>query len=120
MKNLAALTPLIAERLKSRPSADWIREFEAAGVPVGPVNKIGDMLADPQVAAREMVVEVDHPRAGRMKALGTPIKFSDTPGAVTRAAPLLGEHTREILGSLGYSRAEIGKLEQEGAVFAAG
>ena len=120
MKNLAALTPLIAERLKSRPSADWILEFEAAGVPVGPVNKIGDMLADPQVAAREMVVEVDHPRAGRMKALGTPIKFSDTPGAVTRAAPLLGEHTREILGSLGYSRAEIGKLEQEGAVFAAG
>ena len=120
MKNLAALTPLIAERLKSRPSADWIREFEAAGVPVGPVNRIGDMLADPQVAAREMVVEVDHPRAGRMKALGSPIKFSDTPGAVTRAAPLLGEHTREILGSLGYSRAEIGKLEQEGAVFAAG
>ncbi|MEP7070061.1 MAG: CaiB/BaiF CoA-transferase family protein, partial [Usitatibacter sp.] len=120
MKNLAALTPLIVERLKARPSADWIREFEAAGVPVGPVNRIGDMLADPQVAAREMVVEVDHPRAGRMKALGTPIKFSDTPGAVTRAAPLLGEHTREILESLGYSRPEIGKLEQEGAVFAAG
>ncbi|MGZ5685967.1 MAG: CaiB/BaiF CoA transferase family protein, partial [Usitatibacter sp.] len=58
MKNLAALTPLIAERLVSRPSADWIREFEAAGVPVGPVNTIGEMLADPQVAAREMVVEV--------------------------------------------------------------
>jgi crotonobetainyl-CoA:carnitine CoA-transferase CaiB-like acyl-CoA transferase len=120
MKNLAALTPLIAQRLKTRPSADWIREFEAAGVPVGPVNRIGDMLADPQVAAREMVIEVDHATAGRVKALGTPIKFSGTPGTVTRAAPLLGQHTREILASLGYSAAEIGALEQEGAVASAG
>src|SRR6478672_1582007 len=110
MKNLAALTPLIAERLEKRPSADWIREFEAAGVPVGPVNKIGDMLADPQVAAREMVVEVDHPKAGRMKALGFPIKFSDTAGRVERAAPLLGQHTDEVLASLGYDAAAIARL----------
>ena len=116
MKNLAALTPLIAERLRQRPSADWIREFEAAGVPVGPVNKIGDMLADPQVAAREMVVEVDHPRAGRVKALGHPIKFSATPGETVRPAPLLGEHTREILAGLGYSAEQIERLEQDGAV----
>ena len=116
MKNLATLTPLIAERLRARASADWIREFEAAGVPVGPVNKIGDMLADPQVAARQMVVEVDHPLAGPTKAIGFPIKFSETPGAVKRAAPLLGEHTREILAALGYSSAEIAKLAAEGAV----
>ncbi len=120
MRNLAALTPLVAERLKTRASNDWVREFEAAGVPVGPVNKIGDMLADPQVAAREMVMEVDHARAGRVKTLGTPIKFSATPGAVTRAAPVLGQHTREILESLGYTSAQVGTLEQEGAVFSAG
>ncbi|MGZ5081408.1 MAG: CaiB/BaiF CoA transferase family protein [Usitatibacter sp.] len=119
MKNLAALTPLIAERLVSRPSADWIREFESAGVPVGPVNKIGEMLADPQVAAREMVVEVQHSRAGPVKTLGMPIKFSDTPGAITRAAPVLGEHTREILAGIGYSAAEIAALEKEGAVLSA-
>ena len=119
MKNLGALTPLLAEELKARSSAHWIGEFEAAGVPVGPVNKIGDMLADPQIAAREMVVEVDHPRAGRVKTLGTPIKFSGTPGAITRAAPLLGEHTREILTTLGYSKSEIDILEQDGAVFSA-
>ena len=119
MKNLAALTPLIAERLKARPSADWIREFEAAGVPVGPVNKVGDMLADPQVAAREMVVEVDHPRAGRTRALGLPIKFSETPGEVVRAAPLLGQHTREILLGLGYAEAEIASLVASGAVHCA-
>lgn len=116
MKNLAALTPLIAERLRARPSADWIREFEAAGVPVGPVNKIGDMLADPQVAAREMVVEVQHTRLGPVKTLGFPIKFSHTPGLVQRGAPLLGEHTREVLAGLGYGAAEIDALMREGAV----
>ena len=119
MKNLAALTPLIAERMKSRSSAEWIREFEAAGVPVGPVNKIGEMLADPQVQAREMVVEVDHPRAGRTKALGLPIKFSETPGEITRAAPLLGQHTREVLAGLGYSTAEIDRLGADGAIHCA-
>jgi crotonobetainyl-CoA:carnitine CoA-transferase CaiB-like acyl-CoA transferase len=116
MRNLAALTLLIAERLKSRPSAEWIHEFEAAGVPVGPVNKIGDMLADPQVAAREMVVEVEHPKAGRTRALGHPIKFSATPGKVERAAPLLGQHTRAVLEGLGYSGAEIDRLYSDGAV----
>jgi crotonobetainyl-CoA:carnitine CoA-transferase CaiB-like acyl-CoA transferase len=116
MKNLAALTPLIAERMKTRPRADWIREFEAAGMPVGPINTIGDMLADPQVAAREMVVETEHPKAGRTRAIGLPIKFSDTPGAVTRPAPLLGEHTREVLSSLGYDAAAIDALAASGAI----
>ncbi len=116
MRNLDALTPLIAERLRVRSSAEWIREFEAAGVPVGPVNRIGDMLADPQVKAREMVVEVEHARAGRVSALGLPIKFSDTPGAVERAAPVLGQHTREVLSSLGYSDAQIDALRDAGAV----
>ena len=117
MRNLAALTPLIAERLRARPSADWVREFEAAGVPVGPVNTIGQMLADPQVAAREMVVEVDHAKAGRVKALGLPIKFSETPGAVTRGAPTFGQHTREVLSGLGYSDADIDRLARAGAVY---
>ena len=116
MRNLAALTPIIAEAMRSRASADWIREFEAAGIPVGPVNKIGDMLSDPQVAAREMVVEVEHPKAGRTKALGHPVKFSDTPGKVVRAAPLLGQHTREVLAELGYADVEVKRLFAEGAV----
>jgi len=120
MKHLAELTPLVAERMKTRPSAEWIAEFEAMGIPVGPINRIGDMLADPQVAAREMVVEVDHPKAGTTKALGMPVKFSDTPCAVTRAAPLLGQHTDEVLDSLGYSAAEIDALCASGAVERAG
>jgi len=119
MKNLAALTPLIAERLRTRTCAEWIRAFEAEGVPVGPVNSIGDMLGDEQVRLREMVVEVDHARAGRMKTLGTPIKFSGTGTSVRRAAPLLGQHTREVLESLGYSGGEIEALDREGAVLLA-
>ena len=118
MRNLAALTPLVAERMKTRASAEWLAAFEAAGVPAGPVNKIGDMLEDPQVAAREMVVEVDHAKAGRMKTLGLPLKFSDTPGEVCRGAPTLGQHTREVLSGLGYSSAETDQLIASGAVAA--
>jgi crotonobetainyl-CoA:carnitine CoA-transferase CaiB-like acyl-CoA transferase len=116
MRNLPALTEILGELFRKRPSADWIRELEAAGVPVGPVNKISEMLADPQVAHREMVVEVDHPKVGRMKALGFPIKFSETRGEMKRAAPLLGQHTDEILASLGYDAAAIERLRTEGAV----
>jgi len=83
------------------------------------VNRIGDMLADPQVRAREMVVEVDHPKAGRVNAIGHPIKFSETPGAVTRAAPLLGQHTRSVLVELGYADGEIDELVRTGAVHCA-
>jgi crotonobetainyl-CoA:carnitine CoA-transferase CaiB-like acyl-CoA transferase len=116
MKHLDELVPLIAERTRTRPSAEWIREFEAAGVPVGPINKIGDVLANEQVKAREMVVEVEHSRVGRTKAIGLPIKFSETPGGVTRGAPTLGQHTDEILESLGYSESAIAQLRKEGAV----
>ena len=119
LKNIDALAPLIAERLRTRSAADWIREFDAEGVPAGPVNRIGDMLSDPQVLARDMVVEVDHPKAGRVKALGTPVKFSATPGEVTRASPLLGEHTREVLEGLGYSAGEIQALDDNGSVLVA-
>jgi crotonobetainyl-CoA:carnitine CoA-transferase CaiB-like acyl-CoA transferase len=116
MRHRDELVALIAERLGTRTSADWIRAFEAEGVPVGPVNRIGDMLADPQVAAREMVIEVDHPRAGRTRALGMPIKFSDARADMTRPAPLLGQHSRELLDQLGYSAAEIEALQRAGAV----
>jgi crotonobetainyl-CoA:carnitine CoA-transferase CaiB-like acyl-CoA transferase len=119
MAHKQALAELIAARTKTRSSADWVRQLEASGVPVGPINKIGQMLADPQVAAREMVVEVDHPTAGRTKALGLPIKFSATPGSVRSAAPLLGQHTRAVLLSLGYSDKEIRALEKSGAVVCA-
>jgi crotonobetainyl-CoA:carnitine CoA-transferase CaiB-like acyl-CoA transferase len=116
MRHLDELVPLISERTKTRSSAEWIRDFETAGVPVGPVNNIGKVLADPQVKAREMLVEVEHSTVGRTQATGLPIKFSDTPGGVKRGAPTLGEHTNEVLASLGYSDSAVAQLRKEGAV----
>ena len=77
---------------------------------------IGEMLADPQVLARNMVVEVEHSRLGPMKTLGPPVKFSATPGEVKHGAPQLGEHTREVLKEYGYSDAEIDRLAGNGDV----
>jgi crotonobetainyl-CoA:carnitine CoA-transferase CaiB-like acyl-CoA transferase len=116
MSHKAVLAELIAARTRTRPSADWLTALEAAGVPAGPINRTSQMLADPQVHARQMVVALDHPRAGRVPALGLPIKFSDTPGSVRCAAPLLGQHTRAVLRSLDYSDAQIDALEHAGAV----
>ena len=77
------------------------------------------MHSDPQVIARDMVPETDHPVAGSVKTLGLPVKFSATPGGVTVPAPLLGEHTRHVLAEAGYQRQEIERLVEEGAAIAA-
>ena len=79
MANLAALTSLMDAVLSTRTKAEWIERFDAAGVPVGPVNSIGEALAHPQTLARGMVVDLVHPQAGPTKALGCPIHFSATP-----------------------------------------
>jgi len=119
MKNLAELTPLINAKLKARPMRVWLAALEAEGVPCGPIQSIADMAADPHTAAREMVVELEHPRAGRTRALGLPIKLSATPGRVSRPAPLLGQHTREVLAEYGFTGPEIEALLVAGAAVAA-
>jgi len=116
MANLPALTALMNAVLATRTKTEWIDAFDAAGVPVGPVNSIGEALAHPQTLARGMVVELEHPQAGPTKALGCPVHFSATPTSVTRHAPMLGEHTREVLAECGYSDAEIDRLVAEGVV----
>ncbi len=84
----------------TQPRAHWLALIDAEGVPCGPINSIPEALADPHALARGMVVDLVHPGAGPIKALGIPVKLSETPGAVDRPAPLLGEHTDEILGDL--------------------
>ena len=116
MQNLPALIEILSKKLSRRNAADWLARLEAVGVPASPVLSIGDMLADPQVLARDMVVEVEHSRIGRTRALGSPVKFSATPTRIERGAPLLGEHTREILAEYGYEDSEIETLANAGDV----
>jgi crotonobetainyl-CoA:carnitine CoA-transferase CaiB-like acyl-CoA transferase len=116
MKNLEALTELLNSKLRGWKKNDLIKALEAAGVPCGPINSIADVAADPHALAREMVVELEHPRAGRTRALGLPIKLSRTPGKVTRPAPTFGQHTREVLAEFGFSAAEIDALYAAKAV----
>jgi crotonobetainyl-CoA:carnitine CoA-transferase CaiB-like acyl-CoA transferase len=116
MRNLAALTATLTPLFKRRSSAEWLRRLEQAGVPAGPVLEIGQMHEDPQALAREMIVETAHPTAGHVKAIGLPIKFSDTPGGVRRAAPIFGQHTRQVLRDSGFSDAEIEQLAAEGVI----
>ena len=92
--------------------------FEAAGVPAGPVLDVAEMHADPQTQARKMVVEVPHSRLGKTKTLGTAVKFSATPSDVRRGAPVLGEHTREVLREYGYADTQIDALAAAGVVIA--
>jgi crotonobetainyl-CoA:carnitine CoA-transferase CaiB-like acyl-CoA transferase len=116
MRNLDALVAAMNAVLATRTRAEWIEAFDAAGVPVGPVHSIGEALAHPQTLARGMVIDLVHPQAGSTKALGCPVHFSETPTSIERPAPLLGEHTREVLREYGYSDAEIDALAAEGAI----
>jgi crotonobetainyl-CoA:carnitine CoA-transferase CaiB-like acyl-CoA transferase len=116
MRNLPALVSALTPLFERRTVDEWLRRLEKSGVPAGPVLDIAQMHADPQTLAREMVVETVHPTAGEVKAIGLPIKFSETPGSVRMAAPVFGQHTREVLGELGYSDEEIERLASLGAV----
>ena len=102
--------------LRTAPTADWVAALDAAGVPGGPVLTYGQALAQPQVRAREMVLDIDHPAIGAMHVLGMPAKLSETPGGVRRPAPLLGQHSREILRETGYDDAQIDGWIADGIV----
>jgi CoA:oxalate CoA-transferase len=113
----AELEPILIEAMKKKTTAEWVQEFDAIGLPCGPLNNIAQAAALPQVEAREMLVEVEHPRIGRFPLPNTPAKLSRTPGGVRGPSPDLGQHTDEVLRELlGLSDAEIGRLRDEGAI----
>jgi crotonobetainyl-CoA:carnitine CoA-transferase CaiB-like acyl-CoA transferase len=116
VRNRAALAELIESVLRDRPCAHWLALFEANDFPCGPINDYAAVFADPQVQARGMVVNVDHPTLGAVKALGSPIKMSATPPDPSRRAPLLGEHTDEVLRESGVTTEEIARLRSAGAI----
>lgn len=117
-ENWGRLEPLLAEVFAGRTTADWLALLEGAGIPCGPINGIDQVVQDPQIAAREMVVEVEHPVAGTLKMAGCPIKLSEAPRHwLRRPSPLLGEHTDQVLReSLGLGADEVRALREAGVV----
>ena len=110
------LARLIEEETLKQPLGFWLGELEQAGVPCGPILNYKEALETPQAIAREMTVDVEHPTLGRLRTLGTPIKMSATPLNPKRRAPMLGEHTDDVLAHAGYSSDEIERLRYSGAV----
>jgi crotonobetainyl-CoA:carnitine CoA-transferase CaiB-like acyl-CoA transferase len=116
VRNHDALAERIEAITSTQPRGYWLDLLDKNDIPCGPINDYAQVLTDPQVLAREMVVEVDHPTLGHIKALGSPIKMSETPVDVRQRAPLLGEHTIEVLREAGYGDREIDDLRRSKAV----
>ncbi len=116
VRHRAQLVPLLQARFLERPTREWTRLLDEAGVPNGPIYTVSEVFADPQTAHRGMRVELDHPRAGRISVTGVPVKLSDTPGSVRTPPPVLGQHTRAVLQELGYREEEVDDLARKGVV----
>jgi len=115
-QHIDARLALTQEVLRTRSSAEWLQRLEAADVPCAPVLTRGQMIAHPQVIENGILVETEHPRAGRLRQARPAARFSRTPTAIARGAPRLGEHGRELLTTLGYDKAEIAELCATGVV----
>ncbi|HEU5383776.1 MAG TPA: CoA transferase [Ktedonobacteraceae bacterium] len=116
MANREELVETLTETLSTRTTEEWVRVFDNAGVPCGPVLTLDEVYQHPQVKARHMDLEVQHPVAGRIHTIGFPVKYSSTPGQMYRPAPVLGQHTIATLGPLGYSAEQCCQLEAEGVI----
>ncbi len=113
VKNRAKLVSLLQQEFAKQTAARWVEVLEEAGVPCGAINDLADVFSDPQVLQREMLLEMDHPTAGRIKQTGLPIKFSGTPGALKLPPPVLGQHNAEILSELGYTPDDVSELQRQ-------
>jgi len=116
MANLTKLVEVLDAIFKTRTTDDWLAALDEAGVPAGPLNTVPAMHRDEQALARDMIVTLDHPVAGKVKTLGLPVKFSATPGGPREPAALYGEHARALLREHGYDDGEIDKLAADGVI----
>jgi formyl-CoA transferase len=112
VRNRAALAERIESVTRHHTKRHWLDAVDARNIPCGPINSYAEVFADPQIMARDMIVDVEHPALGRTQALGSPIKLSATPATARRRAPQLGEHTERVLRDAGFAEAEIAELSR--------
>lgn len=113
VKNRAEVVDIISKVIATKTMDEWLEILDKAGVPCGPIYTIDRIFSDPQVLARNMLVEVDHPKCGKIKVTGVPIKFSKTPGEIKSPPPTLGQHNEEILKELGFGDSDIEKFKAD-------
>ena len=116
MRNADELEQEIEKVLGTQPTAYWVERLDAAGIPGGPVYSFDQILNDPHIKARKMVVDIDHPKIGPMKTLGLPIKSTGALTEIRKPAPWLGQHTEEVLREIGYGPGEVQRLFEERVV----
>ena len=112
MSHRTDLVQILEATFETQTSAHWLQTLQDAGVPCGPINDMAQVYADPQVLARDMLVELEHPTLGTIKNVGSPLKFTETPTTLNRPPPLLGQHTDEVLADYGYSANDISALRE--------
>ena len=116
-ENRKALIPILEAEMEKKTAKEWSLIFEQEGIPYSPVNTVKDICEDPHIAHREMLVAIDQPVVGKMKICGSPFRLSETPGKVVSPAPMLGEHTDQVLGDIpGYSQEKIDRLKSDGII----
>ena len=117
VENRDALVPLLNELLGARPADEWLKRFEAAGVPAGRIRTVAEVCESAHLQARAMIVTLPHPKAGPLRVLGVPVRLHATPGKAATPPPLLGQHTERVLRAvLGMPRAEVARLRATGVV----
>lgn len=115
-RNRPTLKPLLEEVFRTRKTADWLARLEEEGVPAGPIYRMDEVFADPQVGHLGIAVPCEHPARGAMRLVGQPVGLSRTPARIERPAPDAGEHTAEVLGAIGLSAADVAALKAQGIV----